>query len=178
MTEKVLANFRCWYYAAGEGLAHMALTRAHGAVADGRNTSISSQEIAEGCNGLVIAKDGERYYGMTVQVTAPSQRTASAIWPNWDANGKTAVWDVVPTSEIREIPLYMLGKLGISGVDIKHRPRVFSFLQGRYDARIAEQYQRIEDALGLAFEQLDGTPAGKDLQEAGALLLEVLEQYL
>lgn len=156
----------------------MALTRAHGAVADGRNTSISNQEISEGCNGIIIAKDNGRYYGMTVQVTAASQRPVSQIWPDWEASPKAAVWDVNPTSEIREIPDWVIGQMGMGGIELKNRPRVFSFLQGRFDARIAENYQRIEDALGTAFEQLDGTEAGAELQEAGSLLLEVLEQYL
>ena len=159
-------------------MAHMALTRAHGAVADGRNTSISEEEIAEGCNGIIIARDNERLYGMTVQVTAASQRSADQIWPDWEASPKAAVWDVNPTSEIRELPSYVVGQICMSGIELKNRPRVFSFLQGRFDARIAENYQRIEEALGVAFEQLDGTEAGLELQEAGSLLLEVLEQYL
>ncbi len=178
MTEKTSANFRCWYFSQGEGLSHMALTRAHGAVADGRNTGISAEEIAEGCNGIVIAKDNGRYYGMTVKVVGASNRKHSAIWPEWDASTKAALWDVVPTSEIRELPHWVVGDICISGIRLDCRPRVFSFLQGRYDARIAEQYSALEDALGAAFEQLDGTPAGADLQEAGTLLLETLEQYL
>lgn len=156
----------------------MALTRAYGAVADGRNTSISELEIAEGCNGVVLAKDNDRYYGMTVQVTAASQRSFKHLWPDWEASENAAVWDVNPTSEIREIPHWIIGKVGMSGIELKHRPRVFSFLQGRFDARIAEHYQRLESVLGVAFEQLDGTEAGSELQEAGSLLLEVLGQYL
>jgi len=177
MTEKAKANFRCWYFADGEGLAHMAISRAFGAVADGRNRAISEQEIAEGCYGIVLAKDNGRLFGQAVQVTAPSQRNAADIWPAWQSESP-AVWDVVPTSEIREIPAWIAGKVGMSGLELQHRPRVHAFLQGRYDARIAELRNKMEEVLGAAFQELDGTPVGADLHEAGSLLLEVLDQYV